>query len=60
MDICSNTRIPSGSKSKEPMRMQEVFQMIVCEECSHDPIPNCSLCEEIRWLHKFRMEGEEE
>ena len=31
--------------------------MIVCEECSHDPIPNCSLCEEIRWLHKFRMEN---
>jgi len=41
--------------------------MIVCEECSHDPIPDCKLCEEIRWLHKFRMdvpenhqEGEEE
>jgi len=34
--------------------------MIRCEECSHDPIPNCRLCEEIRWLHKFRMEGEEE
>jgi len=33
---------------------------IRCEECSHDPIPNCHLCQELIWLHNFRMEGEEE
>jgi len=29
--------------------------MIVCEECVHDPIPNCHVCEELIWLHEFRM-----
>lgn len=31
--------------------------MIRCEECSHDPIPNCSVCEELAWLHEFRNEN---
>lgn len=34
--------------------------MIQCEECVHDPIPNCSLCEELIWLHQFRQGSEEE
>lgn len=29
--------------------------MIVCEECIHDPIPHCHVCEELLWLHEFRM-----
>lgn len=31
--------------------------MIVCEECIHDPIPNCSVCEELLWLHEFRIKS---
>ena len=33
---------------------------IFCEECIHDPIPNCNVCEELIWLHEFRNGGEEE
>jgi len=29
--------------------------MIVCEECIQDPIPHCHVCEELLWLHEFRM-----
>jgi len=32
--------------------------MIRCEECQHDPVPDCHLCEEITFLHSFRMEAE--
>lgn len=31
--------------------------MIVCEECIHDPIPHCSVCEELLWLHEFRIKS---
>jgi len=38
--------------------------MIVCEECIQHPIPHCSVCEELLWLHEFRVrtnnQGEEE
>jgi len=33
--------------------------MIVCEECIQDPIPHCHVCEELLWLHEFRMNSEE-
>lgn len=29
--------------------------MIVCEECIHDPVPHCHVCEELLWLHEFRL-----
>ena len=29
--------------------------MIICEECIHDPIPHCHVCEELLWLHEFRL-----
>lgn len=32
--------------------------MIYCEECYHDPIRNCSVCEELQWLHEFRVRTE--
>jgi len=32
--------------------------MIRCEECFHDPILNCSVCEELAWLHEFRNENQ--
>jgi len=35
-------------------------RMIRCEECSHDPIPNCSTCEELAWLHEFRIKQNQE
>lgn len=42
------------------MRMQEVSKMIVCEECVHDPIPHCHVCEELLWLHEFRNENKKD
>jgi len=33
--------------------------MIQCEECFHDPIPSCSVCEELIWLHEFRIKSNE-
>jgi len=29
--------------------------MIVCEECIQDPILHCHVCEELLWLHEFRL-----
>ena len=35
--------------------------MILCEECSQlSPITNCHLCEELAFLHKFRLGDQEE
>lgn len=39
------------------MRMQEVSKMIICEECIVDPIPHCHVCEELLWLHEFRIKA---
>jgi len=32
--------------------------MIRCEECIQDPIPHCSVCEELLWLHQFRLKSQ--
>jgi len=30
--------------------------MIICEECQEFPLVNCHVCEELEWLHKFRLD----